>query len=252
MISGECVGQVRIVKLNRQFEIQSKAAHIPVRAADEAPFAIDRHQFRVIEWRRTSPDADTPTAARAEYASGRPRRPGDDCFGPAKRLHLHAAQSGQLERGDQLLVRQEIGRGDSDRTPRQVDRRQEDENQLIDLLVRPGDDRARRRSAARRPLTAPRLSTSASSPVVNDQSSSNSCTICRTIAPSRRKWVSRTGDFGRFAMRFSAPMFRPPTNALSPSTTRHFLCNLRSRNGIFHGSVECRKRATGTPCLRKA
>src|SRR5271157_3077361 len=31
---------------------------------------------------------DTPTAATAEYAPGRPRRPGDGCYGPAKRHAL--------------------------------------------------------------------------------------------------------------------------------------------------------------------
>jgi hypothetical protein len=48
-----------------------------------------------------------------------------------------------LERGNELLVGQEIRRGDPDRMPRQIDRGQKDQNQLIDLLVRP-----RRRSCA--------------------------------------------------------------------------------------------------------
>ena len=39
---------------------------------------------------------DTLTAARAEYELGR-----------HSDMHLHAAQCGQLERGDQLLVRQD-------------------------------------------------------------------------------------------------------------------------------------------------
>ena len=52
---GQLRGQVRIVKLDRQFEIQAKASHVPIRASDEAPAAVNRHQFRMIEWRRTSP-----------------------------------------------------------------------------------------------------------------------------------------------------------------------------------------------------
>ena len=68
-------------------------------------------------------------------------------------MHVHTSQDGQLERGNELLVGQEKRRGDPDRTPRQIDRGQKDQNQLIDLLVRPGDDRARRRSAARQLLT---------------------------------------------------------------------------------------------------
>ena len=73
-------------------------------------------------------------------------RPGDQEVVVMRRqdnLHVDPPQSGQLERGDKFLVRQEIGSGDPDRTPRQVDRGQEDENQLIDLLVRPGDNRVR-------------------------------------------------------------------------------------------------------------
>jgi hypothetical protein len=58
-------------------------------------------------------------------------------------MHVHTPQDGQLERGNELLVGQEIRRGDPDRTPRQIDRGQQDQNQLIDLLVRP-----RRRSCA--------------------------------------------------------------------------------------------------------
>jgi hypothetical protein len=58
-------------------------------------------------------------------------------------MHVHTSQDGELERGNELLVGQEKRRGDPDRTPRQIDRGQKDQNQLIDLLVRPGDDRAR-------------------------------------------------------------------------------------------------------------
>ena len=53
------------------------------------------------------------------------------------KMHVHTSQDGQLERCNELLVGQEIRRGDPDRTPRQVDRGQKDQNQLIDLLVRP-------------------------------------------------------------------------------------------------------------------
>ena len=101
-------------------------------------------------------------------------------------MHVHTSQDGQLERRNESLVGQKIRRGDPDRTPRRIDRGQKDQNQLIDLLIRPGDDRARRPSAARRLLMCQPVPI-ASSPVVNDQSSSNSCSICRTIVPSTRK-----------------------------------------------------------------
>ena len=58
-------------------------------------------------------------------------------------IHVHTSQDGRLERRNELLVGQEIWRGDSDPTTRQINRGQKDQNQLIDLLVRPGDDRAR-------------------------------------------------------------------------------------------------------------
>jgi hypothetical protein len=51
-------------------------------------------------------------------------------------MHAHTSQDGQLERGNELLVGQEKRRGDPDRTPRQIDRGQKDQSQLIDLLVR--------------------------------------------------------------------------------------------------------------------
>ena len=51
-------------------------------------------------------------------------------------MHVHTSQDGQLERVNELLVGQEKRRGDPDRTPRQIDRGQKDQSQLIDLLVR--------------------------------------------------------------------------------------------------------------------
>ena len=96
-------------------------------------------------------------------------------------IHIHASQSRQLERGQQLFVRQEIGRRDPDGAPRRVDRGKQDEHQLIDLLVRPGNDHAG--GGAGIPSGGEELSVGVS-PVVKDQSSSNSCSICWTIVPS--------------------------------------------------------------------
>ena len=75
------------------------------------------------------------------------RGPGDDEMIVERRqdeMNVDAAQGGDLERGQDLVVRHEIGRGDPDRILCQIDRRQQDQHELVDLLIRPGHDRARR------------------------------------------------------------------------------------------------------------
>ena len=62
-----------------------------------------------------------------------------------------------------------------------------------------------------------------------------------------RKWVSDTGWRGRMRNTFSAAMFMPPVKPTQPSSTRIFLWVRRLMNGMRQGSVECMKRATGTP-----
>ena len=128
----------------------------------------------------------------------------------------------------------------------------EDEHQLVGLLVRPGDDCARRRvRAAVACETGAAMSCLAGreQPVVVEFAARSA----RTIGPSRRKWVSRTGALGcARAITFSSPMLRPPTKAVSPSTTRHFLVQPEIEKRHLPGQ---RRNAgtgpTGTPCPRK-
>jgi hypothetical protein len=56
MIPANWFARSVFVKLHGQLEIEAKASHVPIRAANEAPVAINRHQLRMVEQWRTPPE----------------------------------------------------------------------------------------------------------------------------------------------------------------------------------------------------
>src|SRR5579863_10009546 len=143
------------VALEVVLEIESQAAGVPVRRANERPGIVDDKQLRVIERRRSEVDPAPPGKHLCDLSVGRPL---DEPEVPALGQHdvdLHTTESRHSKRRDERKVREEVWRGDTNRPASLGEGAEDRHDQRLEILVWPisnaaGDQRARD-FASRRP-----------------------------------------------------------------------------------------------------
>lgn len=108
-------GKLAAIGFDVQFEIEPKAASVPVGRTNQDPVTVDDHQLRVVERRLCEPDV---TATFEDLPPHRVRGPIDVTqIAPRGQndIDADAAESGEVQGADEPGIGNEIGRDDLDR-----------------------------------------------------------------------------------------------------------------------------------------
>ena len=143
----QTAGQFIVVDFDIEFEVQPKAAHVPVGAADHAPCSIHHQHLGMLERRLVEPDAAALGKQRGDVGAHGPvhqvvigRLGHDD-------IDLHATHRGERERGQKPVIGEEVRCYQADGVARAGDGLQHDIGDLFEILIGAGGDHPRDRGA---------------------------------------------------------------------------------------------------------
>ena len=135
------------VALDVHLEIEPEAPRIPVRGAEQRPRAVHHQQLRMVERPGPAPHAAAVVEHLPELAEHRPAHVRQVAHVGNHDVDLDPAQRRGVERRDQRLVGNEVGREDLDRALRRVQPAEDRPAHALERFVRPRLDGARQHGA---------------------------------------------------------------------------------------------------------
>ena len=164
--------EIACVAFHVQLKVQPQTARVPVGRAEQNPVPVHNHQLRVVKRRGREPETAAVFEHLPPHRARCPMNEGQIVFGRQNDVHAHAPQRGEVQRGNQRGVRQEIGRENLHGRLRLGQCGEQRPAQLFKIYVRTVRDDARNGVAATARMGKPNVAvedfTGAKRPVVRE------------------------------------------------------------------------------------